>query len=320
MGEVVEVVMDASMGEVVEVVMDASMGEVAEVVMDASMGEVVAVVDHCFIGVINMDIIEIPTCCHESWALLTEYMKSHEINNLYSIFNTIPNLIQTNVLYTLLHAHNIYKILVVDHDIGYITDMFLHNKPDAMVLAYSEEPVPYRNIVADYLKNRYENRYYHINSVNNGHVNISSEDGYSPLFDQVDLIFISGENNSPSYNKHIIQSCRSLAHANTILAFTYSLPHQMPSLDASMMVVESTEVPIESSIWHDVVHESIISPMGQTKLDTTNCMAWGKYNFAEKPEEPTTFTLDDSTTFQASSNDLVSELPSITTSITEEVV
>ena len=220
-----------------------------EWMVDGSMS--VVVVDECIMGM-GVSMMEIPTCCHESWTLLTEYMKSHEINNLYSIFSTIPHLTQANVLYTILHTYNVYKILVVDHDIGYITDMFLHNKPDVMVLAYSEEPVPYRNIVADYLKTKYENRYYHINSVNNGYVNVTSEPGYSPLFAQVDLIFINGENNDMSYLKNMIKSCQSLSHPNTIVSVSY----------------KNTD--------EDVILDNM-SLMGHTKLDATNCMSWGKY-------------------------------------------
>ena len=218
-------------------------GSMAVVVVDGSSNECV---------MMDVSMMEIPTCCHESWTLLTEYMKSHEINNLYSIFSTIPHLTQANVLYTILHTYNVYKILVVDHDIGYITDMFLHNKPDVMVLAYSEEPVPYRNIVADYLKTKYENRYYHINSVNNGYVNVTSEPGYSPLFAQVDLIFINGENNDMSYVMNMIKSCQSLSHPNTIVSVSYKNAHQ------------------------DVILDNM-SLMGHTKLDATNCMSWGKY-------------------------------------------
>jgi hypothetical protein len=250
----VEVVTDSSNVEVV-VIVDSSNVEV-EVVTDSSNVEVVT--DSSSNACIMMDVsmMEIPTCCYESWGLLTEYMKQHEINNLYSIFSTLPHLTQANVLYTILHTYNVYKILVVDHDIGYITDMFLHNKSDAMVLAYSEEPIPYRNIVADYLKSKYENRYFHINSVNNGYVNISSEHGYSPLFDQVDLIFINGENNDMSYVKNMIQSCKSLASPNAIVSVSYKNVDENTILDNIIL-------------------------MGHTKLDTVNCMAWGKYGSSD---------------------------------------
>ena len=183
----------------------------------------------------------IPDACLASWDSFTNYIMSHDVNTMYAVRAEKPCMNLAYNLYNYVATNEaIHQILVMNHDMGYTSDLFLNVRPGVQVTHYSCEPLPYRNVVADYLSGLYPGQYNHVNDILDGQYGLFQ---FNDLFD---FMLIHGEAATEPMVYTFLSRAMSYGHPATIVFLTYTrsftMPPLMPMLDISGTEVAGTDV------------------------------------------------------------------------------
>ena len=229
----------------------------------------------------------IPDSCLAAWDSFTNYIMSHNVNTMYAFRVEKPCMNLAYNLYNYVATNDAIKqILVMNHDMGYTSDLFLNVRPGVHVTHYSCEPVPYRNVVADYLSGLYPGQYNHVNDILDGHYGLFQ---FSELFD---FILIHGEAASEPMVYSFLSRAMNYGHPATIVFLTYTPaftnPLPGPMLDISGTEVAGTDVsdaaisgasPVTNPAllaWQTAINNGLIQELGRDETSTTGAyFVWG---------------------------------------------
>uniref|UniRef100_A0A6C0EL02 Uncharacterized protein n=1 Tax=viral metagenome TaxID=1070528 RepID=A0A6C0EL02_9ZZZZ len=229
----------------------------------------------------------IPDSCLAAWDSFTNYIMSHVVNTMYAFRVEKPCMNLAYNLYNYVATNDAIKqILVMNHDMGYTSDLFLNVRPGVHVTHYSCEPVPYRNVVADYLSGLYPGQYNHVNDMLDGQYGLFQ---FSELFD---FMLIHGEAATEPMVYSFLSRAMNYGHPATIVFLTYTrsftMPPPGPILDISGTEVAGTDVsdavisgasPVTNPAllaWQTAINNGLIQELGRDETSTTGTyFVWG---------------------------------------------